>query len=82
QQAKYHNWFSPFLWSQIEVTVKQVGQKMGASEIVHAVKRINPVDFEGLSCTTVKSWIDCSGNKPRWTNAVLRGIGPWKQYWT
>ncbi|KAF8808295.1 hypothetical protein BYT27DRAFT_7041201, partial [Phlegmacium glaucopus] len=71
QQAKYYNWFSPFLWSQIEVAVKQVGWKMGASEIVDAVKRINPVNFEGLSRTTVKSWIDRSGNKPKWTNAVL-----------
>jgi len=74
QQAKYHNWFTPFAWSQIEIAVRQVGWKMGASEIVAAAKRIDPVVFGGLRCTTVKSWIDLSGDKPKWTTAVLRRI--------
>ena len=72
--AKYHNWFSPFVWSQIEIAVRQAGWKMGASDIVNTAKRIDPVVFKGLSCTTVKSWIDHSGDKPRWTNAVLQKI--------
>jgi hypothetical protein len=72
--AKYHNWFSPFVWSQIEIAIRQVGWKMGASEIVAAAKRIDPVVFEGFTRTTVKSWIDRSGDRPKWTKAILQRI--------
>ena len=72
--ATYHNWFTPFAWLQIEIAVRQVGWKMGASEIVAAAKQINPIAFGGLSRTTVKSWIDRSGDTPKWTTAVLQRI--------
>jgi len=62
------------VWSQIEIAVRQVGWKMGASDIVNAAKQIDPVVFERLSHTTVKSWIDRSGDRPKWTNAVLQKI--------
>ncbi|KAF8193422.1 hypothetical protein BJ912DRAFT_241100 [Pholiota molesta] len=72
--AKYHNWFSPFLWSQIEKAKKHAGWDMKASAIVAAAKKIDPVVFKGLSRTTVEGWIDRSGKVPRWTENVLRRI--------
>jgi len=47
---------------------------MGASDIVNAAKQIDPVVFKGLSRTTVKCWIDRSGDKPKWTDTVLQKI--------
>jgi hypothetical protein len=36
--AKYHNWFTPFVWSQIQIAAKKVGWTMSASEIVVTAK--------------------------------------------
>ena len=36
--AKYHNWHTPFCRSQILLAVKEVGWRMGASDIVRALK--------------------------------------------
>ena len=47
---------------------------MGAMEIVAAAKQIDGVVFRGLSCTTVKSWIDRTGDRPKWTYAVMKRI--------
>ena len=47
---------------------------MEATEIVAAVKQIDGVVFRGLSRTTVKSWIDCTGDRPKWTDAVMKRI--------
>ncbi|KAI9450123.1 hypothetical protein F5148DRAFT_1152921 [Russula earlei] len=50
--AKYHNWHTPFAWSQIEIAVQQVGWKMSASDIVKAAQKLNCVIFAGLHWTT------------------------------
>ena len=60
KSAKYHNWHTPFIWTQIEIAVCQVGWKMGGSAIVAAARKLDPVLFAGLSRTTVNSWIDHS----------------------
>jgi hypothetical protein len=70
--AKYHNWHTPFCWSQIKIAAKQVGWRMSASAIVCALNRMDPDTFAGISRTTIDSWIDRKGPKPQWSNAVLK----------
>lgn len=74
QDAKYHNWFSPFLWSQIVDIAKHpaVGPNMSSHYIIQVLKQKDPVTFEHLSRGTVDGWIDRSGSKPRWSDATLR----------
>jgi hypothetical protein len=72
RSAKYHNWHTPFCWSQIKIAAKQVGWKMSASDIVRALRRMDPDTFAGISRTTVEGWIDRKGPKPQWSDAVLK----------
>ena len=74
RSAKYHNWHTPFIWTQIEIAVRQAGWEMGASAIVSAAKKLDPVLFAGLRRTTVNSWIDRSRDKPRWKESILKKI--------
>jgi hypothetical protein len=74
EDAKYHNWFSPFTWSLIEKASRNAGWEMSASAIVREAKRIDAVTFANLSRTTVIGWIDRSGDTPRWTDSVLQRI--------
>lgn len=71
--ATYHNWHTPFLWSQIASAAKHpsVGWKMSSTEIVNLLKRQDPMTFGGLARTTVESWIDRSGDKPKWSDRAL-----------
>lgn len=69
--AKYQNWHAPACWSQVLLAAKESGWKMSAFEIVRSLKRRDPVIFAGITRETVKSWIDRSGDKPRWTDTVL-----------
>ena len=71
RDAVYHNWFSPFLWSQITSAGKEAGWQMGASEIRNRLQRKDPVVFAGISRTTINSWIDRSGSRARWSDATL-----------
>ena len=72
--AKYHNWHTPFCWSQIKIAAKQVGWRMSASAIVHALNHMDRDTFAAISRTTVDSWIDRKGPKPRWSDAVLKKV--------
>ena len=74
KSAKYHNWHTPFIWTQIEIAVRQVKWKMGGSAIVAAARKLDPVLFAGLSRTTVNSWIDRSRERPRWNESILKKI--------
>lgn len=47
---------------------------MGASAIVTAAQKLDPVLFAALRRTTVDSWIDRSQDKPRWKDSVLKKI--------
>ncbi|PPQ92036.1 hypothetical protein CVT25_004904 [Psilocybe cyanescens] len=47
--AKYHNWLTPFCWTQIVIVAKQVGSKMGASDIANRLKKRNPVTFAKIN---------------------------------
>lgn len=46
QPAKYHNWLMLFCWTQIVIATKQVGWRMGASDIANKLKSQDPVIFE------------------------------------
>jgi hypothetical protein len=72
RDAVYHNWFSPFLWSQIVNTAKEVGWRMSASAIRNLLQRKDPTVFAGISRTTINSWIDRSGSIPKWSDNALR----------
>jgi hypothetical protein len=74
RSAKYHNWHTPFIWTQIEIAVRQAGWEMGSSAIVAAARKIDPVLFAGLRRTTVNSWIDRSRDRPRWKDSILKKI--------
>jgi hypothetical protein len=73
RDAKYHNWFSPFLWSQIEAGAKHpsVGKSMSTYYLVKVMQQQDPVTFKGLSHATIEGWIDRSGKEPRWNDATL-----------
>src|SRR5260221_2181523 len=59
--AKYHNWLTPFCWTQIVIATKQVGWQMGASDIANRLKKRDPVTFCQISRNTIEGWIDRSG---------------------
>ncbi|KAN0105518.1 hypothetical protein V8E52_010957, partial [Russula decolorans] len=76
KDAKYHNWFSPFLWSQIEAGAKHisVGKSMSTYYLVKVMQQKDPITFGGLSRSTIEGWIDRSGKIPRWNDATLARI--------
>ncbi|KAF4617264.1 hypothetical protein D9613_005664 [Agrocybe pediades] len=74
RDAKYHNWFMPMTWLLIEKATKKAGWEMSPTEIVKQAKQLNPQIFEGLSRTTVTTWIDRSTGKPRWKDEVLNRV--------
>lgn len=43
--AKYHNWLTPFCWTDIVIVAKQVGWRMSSSEIANGLKKRNPDTF-------------------------------------
>lgn len=73
--AKYHNWLSPFLFTQIETArVTSGGPKWSTRAIVHALKKNDPKTFQGLSRSTIDRWIDRSGDKPKWSERTLERV--------
>jgi hypothetical protein len=72
--AKYHNWLTPFCWTQIVIVAKQVGWSMGASDIAMRLKKRDPVTFGQISRNTIEGWIDRSSGNPRWKDSVLRRV--------
>lgn len=63
--TKYANWLTPFCWTQIVMVVKQVGWKMGASDIANGLKKRDPVTFGRINRNTIEGWIDHSGARPK-----------------
>jgi hypothetical protein len=70
----YYNWHSPFLWNQIVNATwhPSVGWRMSSTWIVSLLKQQDPVTFAGLPRMTVDSWIDRSGDKPKWSSRALK----------
>jgi hypothetical protein len=73
--AIYHNWFTPFLFKQIENSrILAGGPKWSTRAIVRDLKKRDPVVFGKLNRTTVDGWIDRSREKPRWSDKTLKHI--------
>jgi hypothetical protein len=72
RDAVYHNWFSPFLWSQILIAGKQVGWEMSASEIQNCLQKKDPAVFSKITWTSINMWIDRTGTRPKWSGNALR----------
>jgi hypothetical protein len=72
--AKYHDWLTPLFWTHIVIVAKQVGWKMGASDIANGLRKRDPVTFEKINRNTVEGWIDRSSEKPQWKESVLRRV--------
>src|ERR1700720_4711329 len=73
KDAKYTNWHSPFLWSQIEDATRHpsVGYAMSASKIKQVLAVKNPKLFGHISHNTIDRWIDRSGPRPKWSDSAL-----------
>lgn len=50
--AKYHNWLTPFCWTQIAMVTKKVG--WSASDIANGLKKLSPVVFGGINRNTIE----------------------------
>ena len=74
RSAKYHDWLTPLCWTHIVIVAKQVGWKMGASDIANGLKKRDPVTFEKISRNMIDGWIDRSNGKPWWKESVLRRV--------
>ena len=73
REAIYHNWFSPFLWSQIDGAVKHpsVGRNMSSWNLVKVLQQKDSIVFEKLSCLTIENRIDQTGAASKWSEATL-----------
>jgi hypothetical protein len=56
KDVRYHNWFSPFLWSQIEAGVKHisVGKSMSTYHLVKVMQQKDPITFRGYPAPPLK----------------------------
>ena len=73
--TRYHNWFSPFLFKQIDDARRRSGgPRWSTTAIVYDLKRKDITSFARLNRTTVDGWIDRSGEKPRWSDTALECI--------
>lgn len=70
-EAKYVNWFSPFLWSQIEDAAIRAGKPWSPREILKEAQKINPKTFSRLKEQVIGRWIDPEAKK--------RGVSRWKE---
>lgn len=70
----YHNWFTPFLFKQIDDARRRSGPRWSTTAIVKDLKRKDITSFARLNRTTVDGWIDRSGEKPRWSDTALERI--------
>ena len=71
----YHNWFTPFLFKQIDDARRRSGgPRWSTTAIVNDLKQKDLTTFGCLNRTTVDCWIDRSGEKPRWSDNALEHI--------
>jgi hypothetical protein len=70
--SKYHNWLTPFLFTQIEqARIAAGGPRWSTRAIVHELNKKDQRSFGNLSHTTLNGWIDRSGSKPKWSETFL-----------
>jgi hypothetical protein len=69
--AKCTNWFSPFLWTQIEVAARCAGKPWSPCVIAREAKKSDPKVFGRLMEQVVGRWID--------PIAKAEGLSKWKE---
>lgn len=71
--AKYMNWHAPFLWVDIAEAAlhPSVGYGMSASKIRDILAAKSPKLFGNIARSTINEWIDRTGDRPRWSDAVM-----------
>lgn len=77
QSAKYTNWFSPFIWRQIELAARHAGRPWSPRAIVREAKKIDRDVFARLTEQVVGRWIDRDAKAQgvsKWKNTVLAQI--------
>ena len=68
------NWFSPFLWRQIEIAAKRAGRPWSPSSIAREARKIDPKVFGTLTEQVVGRWIDPvakAEGTSKWKDSVL-----------
>jgi hypothetical protein len=74
-QAKRPNWVTPFLFQQIEnARITAGGPKWSTRAIERELKKKDPVTFKNFSQTTIDSWINRSGDVPKWSEKTLARV--------
>lgn len=75
ENAKYHNWFTPFLFKQIEnARILAGGPQWSTRKIVKELKKKDHTTFAGLNRTTVDGWIDRTEATPKWSERTLERL--------
>jgi hypothetical protein len=75
KQAKYHNWFTPFVFKKIEnARIAAGGPNWSTRAIEHELIKMDPVVFKDFRQQTLDEWIDHSQVKPRWSDKTLARI--------
>ena len=75
ENATYHNWFTPFLFNQIEnARIIAGGPKWSTRNIVNELKKKDHNTFAKLNRTTVDGWIDRTETKPKWSERTLERL--------
>jgi hypothetical protein len=68
------NWFTPFLFQQIEdARIAAGGATWSTRAIVRELRKRNK-NFFKLNRSTMEYWINRSGKKPRWSDQTLERI--------
>lgn len=75
KQAKYHNWFTPFIFKQIENARIMAGELNWSTWAIEweLIKK-DSVVFKNFRHQTLDEWIDRSQYKPRWLDKTLARI--------
>lgn len=65
------NWFTPFLWTQIETATIRAGKPWSPRAIVKEAQKLNMKSFSRLTEQVVGRWIDAE--------AKACGVSQWKE---
>lgn len=65
---------TPLLWSMIARAAIVVGPQMSPTAIVKELQKKDAVLFAKITSQTVGSWIDRSGETPRWSGRTLTHV--------
>ncbi|KAJ3566905.1 hypothetical protein NP233_g6700 [Leucocoprinus birnbaumii] len=73
KRAPPTNWFIPELWKGID-KVAHIHRFKTRGMVEHLAKGLNPELYTQLKPGTIESWIDRSGDVPRWSDKTLRKV--------